>query len=125
MLSISFILVLVSCNESSKTFLDPVNPDASEKAKNLYHFIQDIQGSYTLSGQHNFCGKGSSYSDQLEELTGKKAVIWGSDFSFCVEGENAMDFQHCGPANLPPMDWESFRKERDSLKGSPKAKKVL
>jgi len=52
----------------------------------LYNFIQDTQGYFTLSGQHNFVGKGSDYSEQLEEITGKKAIIWGSDFSFCVEG---------------------------------------
>jgi mannan endo-1,4-beta-mannosidase len=114
-------LLMNSCKETPK-HLDPVNPDASERAKILYYFIQDIQGKYTLSGQHNFCGKGSEYSDQLEKITGKKAVIWGSDFSFCVEGIDAMDYQHCGPVNLPAMDWQSFKKERDSLKGgSPKA----
>ena len=89
--------------------LEPVNPNASQKAKNLYHFIQDIQGKFVLSGQHNFCGKGSAYSDQLEQLTGKKAIIWGSDFSFCVEGNNAMRYQHCGPANLPAISMEAFK----------------
>ena len=64
-----------SCNNQSKEYLEPVNPETSQKAKNLYYFIQDIQGKYTLSGQHNFCGKGSEYTDQLEKLTGKKAVI--------------------------------------------------
>lgn len=115
------LLLCISCNTSSVDYIDPVNPDASEKTKNLYYFIQDIQGKYTLSGQHNFCGKGSEYSDQLEKLTGKKAVIWGNDFSFCVEGDSAMNYQHCGPANLPAMDWESFKKQRDSLNGPPKA----
>lgn len=115
------LLLCISCKTSSVDYIDPVNPDASEKTRNLYYFIQDIQGKYTLSGQHNFCGKGSAYSDQLEILTGKKAVVWGNDFSFCVEGDSAMNYQHCGPANLPAMDWESFKKQRDSLNGPPKA----
>jgi mannan endo-1,4-beta-mannosidase len=123
--SISFLFIIAfvvaSCNQPSREYLDPVNPDASQKAKNLYHFIQDVQGKYTLSGQHNFCGKGSEYTHQLEELTGKKAIIWGSDFSFCVEGDNAMRFQHCGPANLPAIDWKAFTRERDSTKVTPKA----
>ena len=71
-----------------------------KKHKNLYNFIQDISGKYTLSGQHNYCGKGSVYTDQLEELTGKRAIIWGSDFSWCAEGESAPHYQHCGPLNL-------------------------
>ena len=106
-----------SCNNQSKEYLEPVNPETSQKAKNLYYFIQDIQGKYTLSGQHNFCGKGSEYTDQLEKLTGKKAVIWGSDFSFCVEGEDAMRFQHCGPANLPAFSMEAFRRRADTTGG--------
>jgi len=109
-------MILSSCNPSAqKTYIDPVNPDATEKTKKLYHFIQDIRGNYTLSGMHNFCGKGSEYSDQLEELTGKSAIVWGSDFSFCVEGDDAMDYQHCGPANLPVITWERYL-ERDSAK---------
>ena len=92
-----------------------INPKANKKTVKLYNFIQDIQGEYTLSGQHNFVGKGSDYSEQLEEITGKKAIIWGSDFSFCVEGEDAMRFQHCGPANLPAIPWERFKARRDSI----------
>lgn len=109
-------LLTLSCGtrSSNKVYIEPANPAASAKARNLYYFLQDIQGNYTLSGQHNFCGKGSDYSDQLEHLTGKKAIIWGSDFSFCVEGEDAMDYQHCGPANLPAISWERYL-EKDSV----------
>ena len=95
-------------------YFEPVNPNATQEAKNLYYFLQDIQGKHTLSGMHNFIGKGSDYSDKLEKLTGLKAIVWGSDFSFCVEGENPMHYQHCGPANLPAIDMERFRRPRDS-----------
>jgi hypothetical protein len=85
------VCMLHACQQDhSRKFIPLINPAASEKAVNLYHFIQDIQGQYIISGQHNFVGKGSDYSDQLEEITGRKAIIWGSDFSFCVEGEDAM-----------------------------------
>ncbi len=115
LLSITLFYGLISCNQSEEMkYIAPVNPAASEKAINLFNFIQDIQGKYTLSGQHNFVGKGSEYSDMLEEITGKKAVIWGSDFSFCVKGENALRYQHCGPANLPAIDIEAFKAFRDS-----------
>jgi mannan endo-1,4-beta-mannosidase len=112
-----FALCVACCSCSSEKYLEPVNPDATREARNLYYFIQDIQGSHTLSGQHNFCGKGSEYTNQLEELTGKKAIIWGSDFSFCVEGEDAMSYQHCGPANLPAFSIEAFRRGPDTTRG--------
>ena len=106
---------MVSCGQADKKkYISPVNPDATEKTVNLFRFIQDIQGVHTLSGMHNFVGKGSDYTDQLEEITGKKAIVWGSDFSFCVEGEDAMRYQHCGPANLPAIPWQRFRAMRDS-----------
>jgi mannan endo-1,4-beta-mannosidase len=110
--------ISISCNRTEKDYIDPVNPNISQEARNLYYFIQDIQGKYILSGQHNFCGKGSEYTDQLEEMTGKKAIIWGSDFSFCVEGEDAMRYQHCGPVNLPAFSIEAFR-NRDTTETVP------
>jgi mannan endo-1,4-beta-mannosidase len=110
------MLGVASCSQmKTKKHIPLVNPASTERTVHLYNFIQDIQGEYTLSGQHNFVGKGSDYTDQLEEITGKRAIVWGSDFSFCVEGENAMRFQHCGPANLPAIPWERFRAMRDSM----------
>jgi len=110
------ILAVNSCNlVDSKKHIQLINPQATEKTVKLFNFIQDIQGQYTISGQHNFLGKGSDYSEQLEDITGKKAIIWGSDFSFCVEGEDALSYQHCGPANLPAIPWEQFKARRDSI----------
>jgi len=110
------LFTLNTCRQGgTKNHIQLINPDATERAVKLYNFIQDIKGEYTLSGQHNFVGKGSDYSDQLEEITGKKAIIWGSDFSFCVEGEDALHYQHCGPANLPAIPWERFKARRDSI----------
>ena len=115
---ILLVFVMASCNQADqKEYISPVNPASTEKTVNLFRFIQDIQGVYTLSGQHNFAGKGSDYTDQLEEISGRKAIVWGSDFSFCVEGEDAMRFQHCGPANLPAIPWQRFRTIRDSTAG--------
>jgi len=106
MLIILFFMAFISCDQESERskYIPLVNPDATTEARNLYRFIQDISGTYTLSGQHNFCGKDSAYTDQLEKLTGKKAVIWGSDFSWCAEGESAPGYQHCGPLNLSAPD---------------------
>lgn len=101
-LSLFFILfIIISCKQKeTDNHIQLVNPNATEKAQKLYNFMQDISGCYILSGQHNFCGKGSVYTDKQEELTGKRAIIWGSDFSWCAEGESAPGYQHCGPLNL-------------------------
>ena len=115
-LTMILFLCLHSCRqEESQKYISLINPDASEEAVNLFNFIQDIQGKYILSGQHNFVGKGSDYSDMLEEISGRKAIVWGSDFSFCVEGENAFRFQHCGPANLPAIPQERYRPGKDTV----------
>ncbi len=115
-ISIILVHVVTSCNQrETKKYIPPVNPASTEKTVNLFNFIQDIQGKYTLSGQHNFVGKGSAYSDQLEEMTGRKAIVWGSDFSFCVEGDDAMRYQHCGPANLPAISMDAFKVIMDSV----------
>jgi mannan endo-1,4-beta-mannosidase len=99
--TILILITILSCNQlEKKKYIPLVNKNATEKTQKLYNFIQDISGKYTLAGQHEYCGKGSVYNNQLEQLTGKKAIIWGSDFSWCVLGESAKNYQHCGPLNL-------------------------
>ncbi len=116
-ISFLVLLALASCKQSNQqSYIKLVNTNSTDKAQNLYNFIQDISGKYSLSGMHNFCGKASDYTDQLEQLTGKKAIVWGSDFSFCVEGDNAMRFQHCGPANLPAISQERYLQPRDTTR---------
>jgi mannan endo-1,4-beta-mannosidase len=87
----------------------PVNPEATPEARALLKFLYDIKGKYTLSGQHNYINTGSKYTDEVYNITGKYPVIWGSDFSFFVKGDNYARFQHCGPANLSdPSDSAYF-----------------
>ena len=100
-----FLGVLIgSCSMTEQPGL--VNPDASKKAVNLYSFIQEIQGNYTLTGQHNFINSGSKYSGRFEKITGKHAIVWGSDFSWCVLGEDAQSVTHrgCGILNISEPD---------------------
>jgi len=80
------------------------NPEASEEARKLLEFLYEIQGEYVLSGQHNFIAVGTKYTDRIKENTGNYPIVWGSDFSFCYEGEDPIQFQHCGPINLPDPD---------------------
>ena len=93
------IVLLISCKPDVTTH-KPVNPDASKEATALLNFLNEIKGKYTLSGEHNFVSTGSKYNNLVFEITGRYPVIWGSDFSFCAVGDNAPNFQHCGPMNL-------------------------
>jgi hypothetical protein len=71
-----FIFAIMSCKHvETNKHIPLINPQATEKTIKLFHFIQDIQGKQILSGQHNFVGKGSDYSEQPEEITGKKAIV--------------------------------------------------
>lgn len=78
----------------------PVNPKATKEARQLLAFLYEVQGKYTLSGQHNFIATGSRFTDLVHELTGRYPLVWGSDFSFAYRGEAPRTFQHCGPLNL-------------------------
>lgn len=79
----------------------PVNPKASDEARQLLDFLYTIQSKqYTLSGQHNFVSDLSLYENATKTVTGKTPVIWGSDFSFNVQEDSAKNYQHCGPMNL-------------------------
>lgn len=91
------VLFLFSCTKEN---VRTANPNASREARNLLDFLYDIQGKYILSGQHNFISVGSKYTELMKEKTGKYPIVWGSDFSFCYEGDEPIKFQHCGPLNL-------------------------
>ncbi len=92
-----FVFLVATCSKNdSKT----VNPDASKQAQKLLDFLYKIKGKFILSGQHNFIATGSKYTEIIKELTGKYPIVWGSDFSFCYQGDEPNKFQHCGPLNL-------------------------
>src|ERR1039457_4424541 len=52
------ILAFVALGLVSPQYGEPVNPDATKEARNLLQFLVDIQGRYTLTGQHNFDASG-------------------------------------------------------------------
>jgi mannan endo-1,4-beta-mannosidase len=76
-------------------------------AQGLLDFLTSISGSYTLSGQHNYITTPDKYTDLVEQLTGKRPLVWGSDFSFKADVTEHGKYYHCGPLNvsdpgLPP-----------------------
>jgi mannan endo-1,4-beta-mannosidase len=72
----------------------------SPQAQHLYEFLCSVKGRYVLSGQHNYVGVGAKYTELVERLTGKRPLIWGSDFAFAVEGTEVGRHYHCGPLNI-------------------------
>ncbi len=58
----------------------PVNRNASPEARALLAYLHQIDEQYTLSGQHNYGGEPTRYTDTAREITGKEPAIWGSDF---------------------------------------------
>ncbi len=100
--SLFSLVILITMVTTS--FAQPVNPGATPEARKLLAFLNEIQGHYTLAGQHNFINSGSKYTDIVKAITGKAPIIWGSDFSFAYDGDAPIRFQHCGPINLtnPP-----------------------
>lgn len=77
------IIILFNCCKSNiNNNINPVNPNATKEAQKLLHFIYDISGEYTLTGQHNYMGRLSIYTDSIYKITGKYPAIWGSDFGF-------------------------------------------
>jgi mannan endo-1,4-beta-mannosidase len=97
---VCLILLMISSCKNPPPGNGPVNPDASPEARALLKFLYEIKGKYILSGQHNYINTGSKYTEEVKRITGKYPVLWGSDFSFCVQGDNYARFQHCGPLNL-------------------------
>jgi hypothetical protein len=79
-----FILIISFNGQASNKMksIPPVNKNASAEAKNLLSYLYSISGEYTLTGQHNFLGEMSIYTDSIYNLTGKYPAIWGCDFGF-------------------------------------------
>ena len=106
-----FLCISISAGMKSQSNFAPVNPNATPEAKQLLEFLYSIQGKYTLTGQHNFVSDLALYDDMAFQKTGKRPVVWGSDFSFNAAGpiDSARRHQHCGPMNmLVPFTGASF-----------------
>jgi mannan endo-1,4-beta-mannosidase len=92
-------LILTGCGTKEAGF-KPVNSNATKEARQLLSFLYSVQGKYTITGQHNFASDLERYDKIVHEMTDKFPAVWGADFSFMAEGDNAPKFQHCGPMNL-------------------------
>jgi mannan endo-1,4-beta-mannosidase len=64
----------------SQKAMVPVNPNATEEARNLLKFLYQIKGKYVVAGHHNYAENLNQYSIRAQELTGKMPALWGTDF---------------------------------------------
>ena len=68
-------------------------------ACDLLDFLVSIGGTHTLSGQHNYIAAGNRYTERAREIAGRTPLVWGSDFSFMIDGHDPYRYFHCGPIN--------------------------
>ncbi len=60
----------------------PVNPNATQEARDLLKKVCDVTGKGILTGQHNFPNERTLDTEAIHAATGKYPAIWGSDFGF-------------------------------------------
>jgi mannan endo-1,4-beta-mannosidase len=66
----------------------PVTPNASPEARRLLTALHRISGRNILSGQHNYVGTKSKFTEQAHFATGKWPAIWESDFGYAEKGND-------------------------------------
>lgn len=77
------VLALVQCApKKADKSVKAVNPKISSEAQRLLDFIYEIQGKHVITGQHNYLGHMSRYTDSIHSITGKYPGIWGGDYGF-------------------------------------------
>jgi len=81
-LIIPFLLIALCYSGYSKDF-QPVNSKASPEAKALLSYLYSLQGTSTLSAQHNYPSvkEYTRSTDSIIAMTGKVPAIWGTDIS--------------------------------------------
>lgn len=81
MKKIYLTLLILICVTTIQAQYKLTNSNATKEAQELLGFLNNIRGKYILSGQHNYPHEISIYLDSVLSITGKEAVVWGSDFS--------------------------------------------
>ncbi|MGA3098694.1 MAG: glycosyl hydrolase [Bryobacteraceae bacterium] len=71
----------------------PVNPNATQEAKDLLAKICAVSGKGILTGTHNFPNQRNLDTEAIHSTTGKYPAIWGSDFGF-LDGEDKDAITH-------------------------------
>lgn len=103
---ISFLLLLLGSTFTTYAQRNLANPSASNEAKALYRYIQDVYGKKILSGQmwSNYSGDELAY---IQTHTGKQPALRGMDFMTSsqnnAEVQRAIDWWRSG--GIPTIMW--------------------
>ena len=73
---------VVFFQKSAEAAVGPVNPNASQEARDLLNYLYNIKGMNIISGQHNKVSDPDYWSDKVYSITGKYTGLWGCDFSY-------------------------------------------
>ncbi|PUA40597.1 hypothetical protein C8Z91_03820 [Paenibacillus elgii] len=85
------VSLLTAPNTTSKAAgLAPVNPNASQAAKNVLSYFYSITGNKIIAGQHNNFESPHQYTNQAFSISGKYPGLWGSDFGYGASGQTNM-----------------------------------
>jgi mannan endo-1,4-beta-mannosidase len=79
----------------------PVDPKATPEAVALLHYLYEISGEYTLTGQHNFPNRRAYSTDLATQITGKIPALYGSDWGFAAPGDK--DSAYVRPALIQEL----------------------
>ena len=83
---LAFAALAAACASSAFAAEEPVNPAASQEAKELLAYLYEISGEHTLSGQHNVPLVGSTRLAGLEKSVDRYPAVFGQDFGFSEPG---------------------------------------
>lgn len=77
---LTLVLLFAASSHAAAQSLQPVNRNASPEARKLLSYLYGLRGKQTLAGQHNYNHELNKYVEVAESLTGKRPVVWGTDF---------------------------------------------
>ena len=81
---------------------EPVNPNATQEARELLQFLYSLKGKRIIAGHHNAATSPDQYPNRVKELTGKRPLIWGCDF-----------IHYYMPGNPQTLVEEAFKKYKE------------
>jgi len=125
-LSALLLTFVVAGLAQAQIAVEPVTPNASPEARALLSAIYRLSGRNILSGQHNYIGAKSKYTDQAHFVTGKWPTLWSSDFGFAAKGNDdihardtmvAEARRQFGDGSLIALTWRAVRPLEDEPAG--------
>lgn len=88
------------------TYKPLVNPNATQQAKNVYNYLQSIEGKNILSGQHEQDQCTTCEAEWIQSITGKLPVVHGHDMAgYAVDPTQAAIDDWTQRKQIPTFSW--------------------